>query len=55
MRGKSRNGNSGVLVNTPAVAGGSVALSGPVESSSTLADWNEDVTFWISPVQLDSS
>jgi len=54
-RGKSRYGNSGVFVHAPAVAGGVVALRRAVQRSSTLADWNEDVTFWIGPVQLDGS
>ena len=54
-RGKSRYGNSGVFVNTPAVAGGGVALSRLVERSSALTDWNEDVTFGVGAVQLHSS
>ena len=54
-RGKSRYGNSGVLVDAPAVPGGGMALRGAVQRSCALADWNEDVTFWVGAVQLNGS
>jgi len=53
--GKSRYGNTRVFIDTPTVAGRGVALCSKVEWRSTLAYWNEDVTFRVISVQLDSS
>jgi len=41
-----------VLVDTPAVAGGGVALCGAVERAAALTDWNEDVSVWVGAVRL---
>ena len=51
-RGQSRDGNARQLVDTPAVASGRMALCGAVQRCrSRLADWNEDVTGRVGPVE----